>query len=323
MRISTVEKEGKVLRMDDSDTSQTPKLYRQTRFGNILDESLIESEMDENEAEAVRVVFDRVVFEKLLKRVDNKVTITAQKKIRQEIDDNTHSFILCGVKFDDGRNVIEVPKLRVAAYTDVNHRMSGIRASKAHDKKRMIVNCNPDMPSDLTELYKVMINSVVSQAKRVDLSDDGVCDTNGLKARLTRLKTLWQSKIEESEITAPIYWKREGEAFSTLTSRLNGAVTSVASADHDDDVSQDIHWDEEEELNSDDDQSIDEEPIETDNIVVCCMKPLRQMKPSQDKPTKRQLKTKWKSKKFRFTEGVMHVNKRDYAFKVANVSILE
>ena len=313
------------VRMDVTDASQTPKLYRQTRFGSLLDESLIETALDESQAEAVRTIFDQVVFEKLLKRVDNKVTFTAQKKIRQEIDDNTHSFILCGVRFDDGRNVIEVPKLRVAAYTDVNHRMSGIRASKAHDKKRMIVNCNPDMPSDLTELYKVMVNSVVNQAKRMDVSDDDACDANALKARLLRLKTLWQSKIEESEITAPIYWKRESDAFSTMSSPLNEAsAASAASSDHDDDdASADQHWDEEEELNSDDDQSVDEEPIETDNIVVCCMKPLRQMKPSQDKPTKRQLKTKWKSKKFRFTEGVMHVNKRDYAFKVANVSIIE
>ena len=310
--------------MDEANSYETPKLYRQTRFGNLLEESLAESALDENEAEAVRKIFDRVVFDNLLKRVDNKVIFTARKKIRQEIDDNTHSFILCGVRFDDGRNVIEVSKLRVAAYTDVNHRMSGIRASKAHDKKRMIVNCNPDMPSDLTELYKVMVNSVVHQARKPKPESDVTCSEH-LKVRLARFKELWQSKLEDSEITAPIYWKQEtDDSDSTLASPLNSAAASVASVDDVDDAAAvDNCWDEDEELNSDDDQSIDVEPMETDNIVVCCMKPLRQMKPSQDKPTKRQLKTKWKSKKFRFTEGVMHVNKRDYTFKVANVNILE
>jgi len=299
----------------------TPTLYRQTPFGRMMEDSVKELLLDDGDADTIRTIYDQVVFDKLLKRVDNKVTFTATKKSLQDINENTCSFTLCNVKFDDGRNIIEVPKLRITAYTDGNHPMSGMRAKKSKEKKRMIINSTPDMPSDLTELYRVMMNSILSQVKRI-LTHDSDEQEDEVKERLMQLKKLWESKIEESEMTAPIYWKTDSDTFPLTPFQASPPPTLI----HDDLIGP---WDDEEELNSDDDQSVDDEPIATDNILVCCLKPLRRMKQHpqqlqlQIKPTKSQLKTKWKSKKFRFTEGIMHVNKRDYTFKVANVSILE
>ena len=142
------------------------------------------------------------------------------------------------------------------------------------------------------------------------------------------MQEVWGQKVFASKITSPILGAEDFEdvCVEEVEEKSDCIMWPVQepddSVERDGDAADDADIKfPETELNSDDDQTIEDEPTETGTHLVCCLKGMRTAKVAENAKV-RSITNKWRNKKFRFTEGIMYVNKREYAFKVAFVHVM-
>lgn len=152
---------------------KVPSNYRVVSIGRLLQQSLDEFKerglLTDDQADLVFECFDTDIYNKLLKRVDNRLTMTVQRRLRQDVDgDGKNVFYLAGVKvYDDSHNPLaDVPLMKVSFYEDQNPEVSGVRIKSADKRKKLIVP-DSEIHLDMTALYRSVVLAVIRQAKKV------------------------------------------------------------------------------------------------------------------------------------------------------------